>query len=337
MCFDYEGIDRVEFTDNGKVQHIDDSYDYEWNFVVDSLTELSGHMICAVAYDYDGNDGTDCIYFNKTKVVDCIAVSIAPSINANIDRLPIKSKLVETSVRIHRSNGITPFTLKLSEKESDEIDRIFDNLKVRLDSAETGEEIDEIYDDAVESLYELGLFPRMTLREAKQLVKGKSKSQSSNVGSGDENFNCSISGQTTHTYSFGLKNLLNLDRFFLNFILGFLRLYDVADNYRYYLGKINSICFGEYWSGYPYWYPSNGWVHTNGTNGVVKWEGKFYGGAKGTEWLGGFVYEYQTWTFIGVKKFEGLFIDLWSQQPPCYLGNAEYVKIRYDQPPPPYI
>ena len=264
-----------------------------------------------------------------------IAVSFAPSINANISRLPLKNKFVETSVRIHRARGITPYTLKLTEKESDEVDKIFDNLKVSLDSAEAGEEIDAIYDDAVESLYELGLFPRMTLKEAKQLVKGKSKSQSGNIGTAEENYGCSIAGQTTYTYSFGLTNSLNVDRWFLNFILGFLRLYSIADNYRHYLGKMNSICFGEFWSGYPYWYPSKGWVHTNGTNGVVKWEGEFYGGAKGAEWLGGFVYEYQVWTYIGVKKFEGLFIDRWLQQPPCYLGNAVQVKIRYDQPPPP--
>jgi hypothetical protein len=247
----------------------------------------------------------------------------------------VESKSVETSIRIHRARSMIPFTLRLTKRESDEVGRIFDFLKVRLDTAVTGEEIDEIYDDAVESLYELGMFPRMTLKEAKQLVKGKSKSHSENIGTAEENYDCSIAGQTTYTYSWDLKNSLNVDRWFLNRILSFLRMYGIADNYRYYLGKMNSICFGEYWSGYPYWYPSEGWVHTKGTNGVVKWEGEFYGGTKDTEWLGGWVYEYQTWTFIGVKKFEGLFIDRWFQQPPCYLGNAYQVKIRYGQPPPP--
>jgi hypothetical protein len=277
---------------------------------------------------------------NKLLVVGIIilfiSVSIAPSINANVSRTPIKSKLVETAVRIHRSNGITPFTLRLTEKQSDEIDRIFDNLKVRLDTAVTGEEIDEIYDDAIESLYKLGMFPRMTLKEAKQLVNGKSKSQSGNLGNADENFDCSIAGQTTYTYSWELKNSKNLDRWFLNLILSLLRLSSIADNYRHYLGKMDSICLGEFWSGYVTWFPAIGWVHTNGTNGVVKWEGEFYG-AKGPESLGGHVYEYQEWTFIGVNKFEGLFIDRWFQQPPCYLGNAYQVKMRYDQPPYPQL
>jgi hypothetical protein len=142
-----------------------------------------------------------------------LAVSIVPSINANIDRLPVKNKLVETMVRIHNSRGIIPFTLKISEKQSDEIDRIFDNLKISLDTAVTDDEIDEIYDDAVVSLYELGLFSRMTLKEAKQLVNGKSKNQrvaesSSNLGNVDENFNCRVIGWTTNTVMFDLGRLL---------------------------------------------------------------------------------------------------------------------------------
>ena len=61
-------------------------------------------------------------------IISFISVSVAPNINANISSSPVKSNLVETSVRIHRARGITPFTLKLTEKESDEIDRIFDNF-----------------------------------------------------------------------------------------------------------------------------------------------------------------------------------------------------------------
>jgi hypothetical protein len=258
-----------------------------------------------------------------------LAVSIVPSINANIDRLPVKNKLVETMVRIHNSRGIIPFTLKISEKQSDEIDRIFDNLKISLDSAKTGEEIDAIYDDAVESLYKLGMFPKMTLKEAKQLVKGKSKNQSGNIGTAEENYDCSISGQTTHTYTYKLTN-----RDFLDFILRLLRMYGFADNYQFYLGKMNGIGFGEFWNGYGEWYPSKGWVHTDGTNGVIKWEGEFYG-AKGAKPFRGFVYEYQEWIYIGVENFEGLFIDRWFQKPPCYLGNSEHVRLTYNQPPPP--
>jgi hypothetical protein len=149
----------------------------------------------------------------------------------------------ETTVRIHNSRGIIPYTLKLTEKESDEIDKIFDNLKVRLDSTLTGEEIDEIYDKAVESLYELGFFPKMTLIEAKQLVKGK-KCQSGNVGNADENFNCQIVGETTQAVMF------DLDKPFWNNLLEFIRTLQYymmwRFSYRFYNGKIGNIMIGSF-------------------------------------------------------------------------------------------
>jgi len=82
-----------------------------------------------------------------------IGLAVIPSINANDSRIPVKSKFVETNIRIHRDRGITPFTLRLTESESKEIDVIFDNLKVRLDSAESDKEIDEIYDNDNTSEY----------------------------------------------------------------------------------------------------------------------------------------------------------------------------------------
>jgi len=264
-------------------------------------------------------------------IVLFIGVSIIPSINANIGRTPVNSKLVETSVRIHRANGITPYTLKLTEKESDEVDRIFDNLKVSLDSAETGEEIDEIFDNAVESLYKLGMFPRMTLKEAKQLVNGNSvKNPLCNFGTCGGNCDCKIAGETTYTY------MHDLNRIFLNIILEFLRFLPFGHdyNFNYFNGKIGGISFGEFWYGYPYWYPSEGWVHTNGSNGVIKWEGEFYG-ARGIRQFYGSTYESLTWVFMGVTNFEGLWIDRWNQHPPCYLGNADHVNLRYDEPPEP--
>jgi len=259
-------------------------------------------------------------------IVLFITLSVAPSINANIDRLPVKSKLVETAVRIHRANGITPYTLKLTEKESDEVERIFDNLKVSLDTVETGEEIDEIYDDAVESLYELGMFPRMTLKEAKQLVKGKSKSQSSNVGTADENFNCKIAGKAYGSLTWGNGRLFRgLFLFaFIKFLMG-------VANFPYFNGRIGRISFGHYDVDSDFYLPAEGWVHTNGSNGVIKWEGEFYGNIdyweKVTEMPHGHIF---TMGFYkGVHEFNGVFIDKYPTGVPNFLGNAEHVRLSY--------
>ena len=251
-----------------------------------------------------------------------ISVSVAPSINANIGRTPVKSKLVETSIRIHRTRGITPYTLRLTEKVSDEIDRIFDNLKVSLDSAETDKEIDEIYDDAVESLYELGMFPKMTVEEAKQLVTS------------EENFNCKIAGETTETYMFDLDNPF-WNRF-LEFLRNFYILLVFDDwnpiNLLYYEGEIGQISFGRTIAEYGDRYPTKGWIWTKGTSGVVKWEGEFYGDIKRRLVYEDVWYDIQEYVYEGVKNFEGLFIDK-RGEPPCYLGNAEYVSITYGRPP----
>jgi len=259
---------------------------------------------------------------------------IIPSINANIDRLPVKSKLVETAVRIHNSRGITPFTLRLTEKESDEVDRIFDYLKVSLDSAESGEEIDEIYDDAVESLYELGMFPRMTVKEAKQLVNGRSKGQSGIIGTADENFNCSIAGQTTETFMFKLDNPS------LNILLWYLRSFFFIpgiEHWRYinllfYIGEIGEISFGRYQKQYIEYYPANGWVSTDGLNGVVEWEGEFYGNLGRKLVYEDVWYHIAEWVYTGVSNFEGLWIGrnrLSYFKPVYFIGNAEHVGFSY--------
>jgi hypothetical protein len=262
-----------------------------------------------------------------------IGLAVAPSINANDSIIPVKSKLVDTSIKIYRDGGITPFTVRLTERESKEIDVIFDNLKVSLDSAVTGEEIDAIYDNAVESLYKLGMFPRMTLKEAKQLVNGKSKSQSGNLGNADENFNCSIAGQTTEAFMFDLANSLN--NRILKFIRSFLGMFFIYGyNFRFYEGEIGTISFGSFESYYNVYYPSKGWVHTDGSNGVVKWEGEFYGRLE-PRYFHGFSYDIQTFVFTGVTNFNGLWINRWFR-PPCYLGNAEHVRISNNEPPPPW-
>jgi hypothetical protein len=265
-------------------------------------------------------------------IVLFIGLAFVPSINANINRTPLKNKLVETAVRIYNSRGITPYKLKLTEKESDEIDRIFDALKVSLDSAETGEEIDEIYDEAVESLYELGLFPKMTLKEAKQLVDGKGvKNSIGNLGMRGGNSNCRISGTADVCYMF------NVGRLFMGGILFALILfyYRMKDGYLWnfpnFNGRIGTLSVGSYDVDYDEYSPSYGWVHTNGTNGVIKWEGAFYGDIDYTE----IVWEYPhgltftTGLYKGVHEFNGIWTQNSKWGPSNFIGNAEHVKLSY--------
>jgi hypothetical protein len=264
-----------------------------------------------------------------------IGLAVIPSINANDSRIPVKNKLVDTSIRIYRDRGITPFTVRLTERESKEIDVIFDNLKVSLDTAVTGEEIDEIYDDAVESLYELGLFPRMTLKEAKQLVNGKSvKSRPGNLGTGDENFNCQISGTLSNSNCYhGTLGSLFRGRFLFLFINILVYLFYGRINLPYFKGRILEIIFGTNFIIYDAvdYYPAAGWVHSNGSNGVIKWDGRFYGNIdyweREEENPPG--YKFKEGRYIGVTEFNGVFIDSLYDYKVNFLGNAEHVSLSY--------
>jgi hypothetical protein len=202
----------------------------------------------------------------------------------------------KTTVRIHNSRGIIPYTLKLTEK----------------------------------SLYELGMFPRMTLKEAKQLVKGNSeKSQSCTLGTRGENFNCQISGSTYRCYIYGVGRLFQ-GYILLTLILAFQRMVNRDYNFPRFSGRIGLMSFGTYDVDYDIYHPSGGWVHTNGTNGVIKWEtGGFYGNIDYWEE----VYEYPhdiTFTmgyYKGVDEFNGLWTQKSGWNPGNFIGNAKHVSL----------
>jgi hypothetical protein len=108
-------------------------------------------------------------------------------------------------------------------------------------------------------------------------------------------------------------------------------------NLRLYVGKIGSISIGnvDFERGpYFYYYPAEGWIHTDGTNGVVEWEGTLYGDLEirnmwWDDWL-----DVGSWACMGIVDFEGLWIQnrFRSHTPVYLLGNAQHVNITYEQP-----
>jgi hypothetical protein len=107
-------------------------------------------------------------------------------------------------------------------------------------------------------------------------------------------------------------------------------------NFRYYDGKIGSITLGsaEYGGMGDDYSPAIGWVWTNGTNGIVKWNGSFYGKeVKDIYWDGNL--REGLCAFAGVSNFNGLWIT-GHVTPAYFVGNAEHVKITYEPPPTPF-
>jgi len=65
ICTDDSGIDRVEFTLNGGLVCITEWEPYVWSVEIEYV---ENSIVCAVAYDYAGNNGSDCIDFRSHNV-----------------------------------------------------------------------------------------------------------------------------------------------------------------------------------------------------------------------------------------------------------------------------
>ena len=87
---------------------------------------------------------------------------------------------------------------------------------------------------------------------------------------------------------------------------------------------INIICFGDYrfyggYGGGSDSYPANGWITTDGINGIKKWEGENIWGDLPIEPFEFFIFDY---TYPGVYDFTGISIGNF------FMGHADWVKIK---------
>lgn len=86
----------------------------------------------------------------------------------------------------------------------------------------------------------------------------------------------------------------------------------------------NIICFGDYrfyggYGGGSDSYPANGWITTDGINGIKKWEGENIWGDLPIEPFEFFIFDY---TYPGVYDFTGISIGNF------FMGHADWVKIK---------
>lgn len=137
-----------------------------------------------------------------------IGIALAPSINANVNT---DDELVEITTEIYGMDGIKPHTVKLTKQEAQELERLFGDIKARLDKSETQEETIAIFNDTVVELDKYELLGDLNIEEAQKLVNGrfyniqirelldKMSRKYQKTFDENENFLCSISGETTYT------------------------------------------------------------------------------------------------------------------------------------------
>jgi len=292
-----------------------------------------------------------------------IGVAVAPSINSTVVKASNDNNLVEVTSQTCGIKGFGNTTVKLTKQQYQNLEQYLVEFRARLNQTTTREEAVPIFKEAVVELNKYGLLPKgMSVEKAQKLVLGvyqqprllrlldKIQQRFSGTNYSDyENYNCLISGQTTNTVSIG--PILGLTEyitdymlwyfafhhgwldliyaFFLNLAL-FLPLVNVIDNLNPVL-LLSMIGLGEVLAnpGYQwYYYPANGWIYTNGLNGVKNWSGDIFGDLNLAS-----SYEFDIpwiiflWAYYpGILGFTGIKIGI-ALSNSFYLGYAFKVKI----------
>lgn len=292
-----------------------------------------------------------------------IGIGIAPSINANISRTSAENELVEFTTEICGITSARPQTVKLTQKEAEAVEKLFDEINSKLDNVKTREETLAIFDEALVELDKYGVLGDMNIQKAQKLVTDIYQNQRVKSLLGklnhrsldeDENILCLTAGKTSNTVFvspalpfFGKLALpvykLNHwaqehlgDRFlFLQILL------DALEGIFFNLIWIllffplfspvsigNFICLGEggSWFGEPIYEPTRGWIRTIGLNGIKKWEGAFWGNLPLPPLE--IIINY----YPGILGFTGLKIGRPSKSSYIFLGAALWVKIGPEHP-----
>ena len=218
-----------------------------------------------------------------------VQISIQPAF-AEISTESDNSELVEITIEICKGNGAEDHTVMLSQKQAEVLENIISRTKTKLDVSNDRKEASVIFNDAIVSLFELGVLPEgLSIEEAKRLVNGVGQkprfvkilerwySRNFDIFDDDENFLCLIAGHTDNTYFmppfFGIiEDSPKLWPILLIYLFTFpIWLFNPLP-----IG--NTIYLGSLSGGMlPRIIPAEGWVYTVGLNGIKTWSGTFTG------------------------------------------------------------
>lgn len=263
-------------------------------------------------------------------VVLFIGVAFTPSTYANVSTTSVDNELVNITIEICGIGSKQEYIIQLSEQDAIKLDVLFNDIELKLDNINTKQETVEIFNDVVLSLNEIELLPSdMSIKEVEQLVtNGNHEAITLNKindriqpdNNEDENFDCFIVGKTSSTTF--IKTGLHI--LFQN-ILPILILSNTT------------IAFGfDGWSwgggsGDYFREPANGWVWTNGVNGIKTWNEDSLWGNLGSYYYtwGGWVW-YEYWFHKGATGFTGIRIKGLSDS--YFFGTASHVSLSSEFP-----
>lgn len=286
-----------------------------------------------------------------------IGLAFVPIVSSNITKTISGNESAEFIVQACGVKGVKPKIVRLTNQQVSKLDNYMDSLKSRLENATTDDEVTNILNGAVIELNKYGLLPEhMSVEKAQQLVVNKYKNQVATSSEDKENFNCQIVGKTDGQRYFDNQTPLRkkLWEMILSFIdrvenLGlliilvsliyarvgtliirsifFCLIRDAKLSFGYYDSYFNP----ETWEEWEKYVPGSGWVWTNGSNGIVTWDGNLWG-LISKYWVNIFLYE-DICYFIGAEDFTGIRIISLSDGMDYFFGSASHVKLGPNRPP----
>ena len=267
-------------------------------------------------------------YHHRVVAVSVIVllVALAPSLHADTQPTP-DNELLEFTTEICGLQGQEPQTVQLTQEQAEEIDKIFMDVRIKGNTAETIEQTVEIFNEALVKLNKYHLFSEVSVKHLQTLITGvfqqnsmKELIEKTHIAPNSEsNFFCLITGNTDYTIFNSRLSTLFLVLCFLFigidiFIIPWMVTYYLTNSIPLSLGQ--TIALGV--QGTQWTYPAEGWVFTQGLTGVQEWEGTLIGDIRY-----GILDE-----LIGVTGFRGVKISNSHSSTVKYLGFARRVQIQ---------
>jgi hypothetical protein len=293
-----------------------------------------------------------------------IGVTCAPNINGNLVITSGENHCIELSSQVQDITPETTITIKVTERQANEVRIIFDDLKNQLSTAHSAEETQLIFYDTIIELDRHNLLPDGMNIEQAQLVVNRayshqqtttilqklfSKFQTQTANGSIQNSFCSIAGNTSNTHFAKLAKRTALRLYYIiDFNTGNAPLNKMATALFVVfneIAKINQkilrqngshlgvcIYFGNYhYAPYPDWLsPAQGWISTNGVNGEQNITGSIWGQTMTGGWQPQ-VDWYMNYTWRGCLGFTGL-IYYTGADNAYFLGSALAVNIGPNRP-----
>jgi hypothetical protein len=293
-----------------------------------------------------------------------IGITIAPSINFTVVEASNNNELVEVTTQVCSANTDIAHTIHLTKQQVREARRVFDELKNCMSTAESMEETRRIFNETIVLLSRYNLLPNdMSIEQAKRLVTGANQNQKvvtllqkistkfqADLKAGTiQNSFCFIAGNTSNTHFakpvtkiamrlFDIMDFNTENHIIVVISSALWIILNPLSTISQMILKLQgnhygvSIFFGNFhYYPYPNWlYPAQGWLSTNGINGIQNISGSFWGQKITSGWQPQDDW-YMNYTWRGCLGFTGL-ITYFGSDSAYYLGSALHVNVGTDRP-----